>query len=74
MRENINGPGVLALLADEGETERDVAREALRRSGGNVCEAARSVGILHHVFREHLHRLGVDPEEFREAARHAFDD
>ena len=50
----------------QGAFERDAIAAALRATGGNVTQAARSLGMARTVLQRLLKRHGLDPETFRQ--------
>ncbi len=48
-----------------GEAESLLIRRALRRTGGNVSEAARQLGVTRMALRYRIEKLGVSPESGR---------
>ena len=58
-----DGGGDLNLRAAAARREREVVREALRRSGGIRKEAARLLGIDQRNVAYYLHKHGIDPDD-----------
>ena len=48
-----------------GVFERDIIVDALKRSGGNMAEAARDLGVTARVMRYKINHLDIDPLTYR---------
>jgi len=57
--------GTGTLAGRVGLFERDILVDALKRSEGNVTEAARGLGATPRVVRYKLRQLGIDARRFR---------
>jgi DNA-binding NtrC family response regulator len=55
-----SAPGATNLAAAVEQVEREMIQAALARSGGNISETARMLGLTRRGLYLKLHRLGLE--------------